>query len=176
MNPKIWQPLQLLLVAGMFMAIIPNPPTASASTLWLSPVTGHLEAEFRQPSSDWSAGHRGVDYATAVDQDVVATHSGKVVFSGMVVDRGLVTIEHENGLKSSVEPICPTVKVGDLVATGQTIGSACEFPQYTSHCGRTFCVHFAIRNQFGYLSPLLLIGGLSPSRLKPLDGRSDSPA
>jgi murein DD-endopeptidase MepM/ murein hydrolase activator NlpD len=148
-----------------------QPANASRAGVWRAPVDSpQLVAEFRQPTSDWSAGHRGVDYLVSQEQLVFAPFEGLVTYAGVVVDRSIVTITHKNGLKSSVEPVCPTVDQGDRVNTGQVIGEVCRTGTYASHCGFDTCLHFSTRSENGYLSPLAMIGGLSPSRLKPWDG------
>src|SRR5665647_2000215 len=70
-----------------------------------APVAGVLRVvnSFRAPTSPWAAGHRGVDLAAAVGTEVLTPATGTVSFSGVVVDRGVVTITHPNGLRSSLE-------------------------------------------------------------------------
>jgi len=164
--------LTLLLVAtGMLLSVLPKPTPASASESWIVPVAKpKLVRQFLQPSTDWSAGHRGVDYLVTLGEQVFAPHEGEISFSGLVVNRSVVSIRHENGLVTSVEPICPIVVADDLVKTGQVIGTVCFPDNYRSHCGLDTCLHFSMRTPNGYLSPLVKLGGLSPSRLKPWGG------
>ena len=166
----------LFAVGALLIHVQAQPANASKEAVWRAPVSDpQLVSEFRQPTSDWSAGHRGVDYLVSQEQPVFATYSGTVTFAGVVVNRSIVTITHGNGVKSSVEPVCPTVASGDHVQTGQVIGSVCRTGDYESHCGFETCLHFSTRSENGYLSPLALIGGLSPSRLKPWDGLTCNP-
>jgi murein DD-endopeptidase MepM/ murein hydrolase activator NlpD len=168
--------LTLLLVASaMLLTFTPNPFPASASEDWRVPVDEpRLLRAFLQPSEDWSAGHRGVDYLVQEEQPVYAAHSGVVSFVGLVVNRSVVSLRHPNGLVTSVEPVCPGVKLGDYVQTGQQIGFVCVRDDYPSHCGLDTCLHFSLRSDAGYLSPLVKLRGLSPSRLKPWGGLSCS--
>ncbi len=161
----------LFAVGALLIHAQSQPANASKEAAWRAPINEpQLVSEFRQPTSDWSAGHRGVDYLVSEEQRVVAAFEGTVTFAGVVVDRSIVTVTHENGIKSSVEPVCPIVSNGDRVETGQVIGSVCRTANYKSHCGFETCLHFSTRSENGYLSPLALIGGLSPSRLKPWGG------
>jgi murein DD-endopeptidase MepM/ murein hydrolase activator NlpD len=161
----------LFAVGALLIHTQAEPANASKDAAWRAPINDpQLVAEFRQPTSDWSAGHRGVDYLVSQDQQVLAAFEGTVTFAGEVVNRSIVTISHQNGIKSSVEPVCPSVSQGEHVKTGQAIGVVCRGITYTSHCGFDTCLHFSTRSENGYLSPLALIGGLSPSRLKPWDG------
>jgi murein DD-endopeptidase MepM/ murein hydrolase activator NlpD len=164
--------LTLLLVASaMLITFANNPPPASASDDWQAPLEKpRLMRAFIQPSEDWSAGHRGVDYLVGAEEAVFSAHSGVVSFAGLVVNRSIVSIRHENGLVTSVEPVCASVLVGQTVKTGQAIGITCFRDDYRSHCGLDTCLHFSMRREGGYLSPLLKLGGLSPSRLKPWGG------
>jgi murein DD-endopeptidase MepM/ murein hydrolase activator NlpD len=166
-----WALTLLLVAAGLLLNFNPAHETASASDLWVAPVANpQLVQSFRQSVSDWSSGHRGVDYIVNEDQMVFATHSGVVTFAGAVVNRSIVSIRHVNGLTTSYEPICPSVRLNTEVQTGQPIGQICKNENYLSHCGLRTCLHFSMRNTDGYLSPLIELGGLSPSRLKPWDG------
>ena len=168
--------LLLLFFAGaLLVSFSPKPAIAAEADTWRVPLDSPVLArEFLQPSADWSAGHRGVDYLASPNQSVYASHAGTVTFTGVVVNREVVTIEHGGGLKTSYEPVCSTIAVGTKVSSDQVIGEVCPNPNYPSHCGSRICLHFSMRNQNGYLSPLVMIGGLSPSRLKPLDGRTCS--
>jgi murein DD-endopeptidase MepM/ murein hydrolase activator NlpD len=171
MKPNRWVLTLLLVATGMLFSVLPKPAPASAFESWIVPVAEpKLVRQFLQPSADWSAGHRGVDYLVTLGEPVFASHRGEISFSGLVVNRSVVSIRHENGLVSSVEPLCPIVLAGDVVKTGQVIGTVCFPDNYRSHCGLDTCLHFSLRTANGYLSPLVKIGGLSPSRLKPWDG------
>jgi murein DD-endopeptidase MepM/ murein hydrolase activator NlpD len=172
MKPNRWVLTLLLIAAGMLVSFLPKSSPASASELWMVPLENpRLVRQFLQPNADWSAGHRGVDYLVTLGEPVLATHSGEVSFAGPVVNRSVVSIKHENGLITSVEPLCPSVEPGDRVVTGDRIGAVCFTDTYASHCGLDTCLHFSMRSANGYLSPLVKLGGLSPSRLKPWDGQ-----
>lgn len=171
MKPNRWVLTLLLIATGLLLSFLPKPTSASAIESWQVPVSEpQLVRQFLQPSSDWSAGHRGVDYLVTLGEPVFAPHDGEVTFSGLVVNRSIVSIRHSNGLVTSLEPLCPVVSAGDLVETGQEIGTICFPDTYRSHCGIDTCLHFSMRTDNGYVSPLVKLGGLSPSRLKPWDG------
>lgn len=143
---------------------------SSPSTAWQLPLDApvRLVRHFKQPSSDYSAGHRGVDYAVLGEQPVFATADGRILYSGRLVNRSLVSIEHANKFVSEVEPVCSRLSKGDLVKRGEPIGFVCQPASgYANHCTFDICLHFSLRKDGRYLSPLALIGGLSPSRLLP---------
>ena len=151
------------------MLIFAQTNQARATENWVAPVEKpELIHPYRQPESDYSAGHRGVDYLVARDQEVMATTSGEVAFVGTVVNRGVITLKHGANLRTTVEPVCPLVSAGEKVVTGQVIATVCMRAEYLSHCAPEICLHFSLRNEIGYLSPLVAIGGLSPSRLLPI--------
>ncbi len=166
----------LLIASALMLAFAGKPAPASASQSWRVPIDQPtLVHEFRQPNADWSAGHRGVDYFATQNQPVFAAHTGTISFTGVVVNRSVVSIRHENGFISSYEPVCGQLQTKTQVATGESIGVVCSSANYQSHCGLKLCLHFSLRSPNGYLSPLVVIGGLSPSRLKPWDGLRCSP-
>jgi murein DD-endopeptidase MepM/ murein hydrolase activator NlpD len=139
-------------------------------TTWNPPLDTPIKLvnQYRQPNSDYSAGHRGVDYLVEAGQAVYAPFEGQIWFVGKVVDRFLVTMRHESGYVSEFEPVCTKHKQGDVLVAGQFLGQICE-PEitYKRHCASAECLHFSIRKDGAYLSPLVLLGGLNPSRLFP---------
>lgn len=169
--------LVLALIAGAFSAVLTFGFPAAAISIgdqpWQLPVEPNnadglrLIEPYRQPNSDYSAGHRGVDYQVAVGQEVVAPSDGQVWFRGRVVNRDLISIRHEGALLTEFEPVCSDLEVGDRVSIGQVIGQICPASSTYTHCKRATCLHFSMRRDGAYLSPLALIGGLSPSRLLP---------
>jgi len=121
---------------------------------------------YRQPNSDYSAGHRGVDYKVVVGQTVLAPADGEVWFSGKVVNRELMSIKHPDGNLTEFEPVCTDLQKGEQVFLGQEIGQICEADLgYRQHCQNAHCLHFSIRQLGEYLSPQVFVGGINPSRL-----------
>src|SRR4029453_11398042 len=70
---------------------------------------------FDAPSPNWNRGHRGVDLAGVPGQPVYAAGAGTVVFAGELAGRTLVSIAHPGGLRTTYEPMRPSVRVGQLV-------------------------------------------------------------
>ncbi|MFI5888823.1 murein hydrolase activator EnvC family protein [Actinoplanes sp. NPDC051513] len=122
---------------------------------------------FDPPPRPWLAGHRGVDLAAAPSAEVVAAGAGTVVFAGEVAGRGVVSVAHPGGLRTTYEPVTATVAVGDRLALGDPIGRlAAGHPG----CAAPACLHWGLRRDDLYLDPLALLG-LGRVRLLPLDGR-----
>ena len=138
--------------------------------VWNPPLNApiRLVNQYRQPNSDYSAGHRGVDYLVDQNQAVLAPADGEVWFVRKVFQRNLITLSHPGGLLSEFEPVCSDLVKGQAVLQGQEIGHLCEpDSSYTPHCASATCLHFSVRKDGAYLSPLVFIGGLNPSRLLP---------
>ncbi len=134
---------------------------------WPLTPTPTVVLPFRAPVERWSAGHRGVDLRPAgappsadapdredghVDRLVLAPADGVVVFAGTVVDRGVLSIDHAAGLRSSFEPVRALVPVGTLVRRGTPVAVIAEGGQ---HCAG--CVHWGVRRAGEYLDPLSLL-------------------
>jgi murein DD-endopeptidase MepM/ murein hydrolase activator NlpD len=97
---------------------------------------------------------------------VFAPAEGKVHFVGEVVNRQLISLDHSQELLSAFEPVCSQLNEGDSVVSGQLIGEVCEGEaSYDPHCQPSICVHFSVRKNGEYLSPLWFTGELTPSRL-----------
>ena len=147
----------------------PNPvaavaPTASDAWTWPVPAPIRVVSPFRAPPTPYKAGHRGIDLLVEPAATIVAAASGTVSFAGMVAGRGLIAIDHGNGVVSAVEPVGSAVAQGDVVSGGDVIGSVTQ----GGHCTGD-CVHFGVRVHGEYVSPFLFLGGLPRAVLLPLD-------
>jgi murein DD-endopeptidase MepM/ murein hydrolase activator NlpD len=156
-------------------AAVPGPSPASAApdapagpvALWTAPRTGPLTVgrPFEAPSHAYGPGHRGVDLTGAAGDPVLAAGDGVVVFAGMVAGRPVVSIDHPNGLRTTYEPVDPSVGAGQAVARGSPIGTlAAGHPG----CPAEACLHWGLRRGESYLDPLAL---LRPPRVRLLPSR-----
>lgn len=152
----------------------PAPVEARAATAasavaltarWTWPVgpPHDLVRSFEAPASRYGPGHRGIDISAGPGEPVRAPADGVVSFSGTVVDRPVLSIQHAEDLVSSFEPVTATVSEGDSVRAGQVVGMAAS----GAHCTEK-CVHFGVRRHGQYISPVLFLGGLSRAVLLPL--------
>jgi len=146
----------------------PAPSLGSQQALSPPVIGSWLINSYRQSETEYSAGHRGVDYRVELGQGVFAPTDGQVHFVGKVVDRQLISLSHQDELLSSFEPVCSALEMGERVSKGDLIGEVCEADEgYEPHCEEIFCLHFSIRKDGEYLSPLWFTGDLTPSRLLP---------
>ncbi|SDD21491.1 M23 family metallopeptidase [Glycomyces harbinensis] len=136
---------------------------------WRPPVAGlDLLTGFDPPPLPWLPGHRGVDLAAAGAQAVLAAGAGTVVFAGDLAGRGVVSIAHPGGLRTTYEPVEPLVATGEAVSAGQTIGTL--QPGHVS-CPNAACLHLGLKRGPLYLDPLLLFGA-GKVRLLPRPGHT----
>ncbi|MFM5968330.1 MAG: M23 family metallopeptidase [Micrococcales bacterium] len=161
-----------LLAATLLLCLVPGTAKASdvaSSPALVAPVRApELVRSYLQPTSDYSAGHRGVDYRVSLGQEVLAPVSGTVWFAGKVVNRPVVTFRRNNGDLVSIEPVCASLTSNMTVVQGDVIGQVCDGDQsYRPHCEAMRCLHFSYRTADGYLSPIWVMGKLSPSVLAP---------
>lgn len=134
-------------------------PAAAESTApgfdWPLPGTPQVGRPFAPPASAWGAGHRGVDLLADVGSPVLAAGSGRVTYAGLLAGRGVVTVSHHSGLRTTYEPVDATVSVGDEVAQGDLLGLLT-----TGHAScpldRT-CLHWGLLRGSTYLDPLRLV-------------------
>ena len=124
----------------------------------------NIQNHYQAPLWNKGPGHRGIDLALDSQGQIVAPFDGEVFFAGKVVNRQVITLVSDTGLKASFEPVCAIHTKGSRVLKGQNIAVLC-IPEsdYQMHCKS--CVHFSIRNQYGYLNPLLFYGMLEPAVL-----------
>lgn len=150
------------LVALLSVWALTATPVASVagwapSEPYLAPVQPMRAVTLAQlPTQRWLAGHRGVDLDATVGQTVFASAAGTVTFAGVVVDRPVLTVRHNDGALSSVEPVEAWVAVGDRVERGDAIG---EVHDAKGHCAPEVCVHWGIRVNGEYIDPLNVLAG-----------------
>ncbi|MCC6376117.1 MAG: M23 family metallopeptidase [Microbacteriaceae bacterium] len=153
-----------LVVASVCLSTLTSmPASASGVDEWTWPLAGptRVVREFVAPLNPYGRGHRGIDLAGIVEQPVISPHAGVVWFSGFVVNRGVLTIRVDGGLLLSFEPVASSLTVGESVQKGDQIGLL-----QSGHCSEP-CLHFGIRRDGEYVSPLLYLGGEKRSILLP---------
>ena len=148
-----------LTLAGAASALDDAPP-------WLdAPVPLHVAASFDRPRSEWGPGHRGIDLWVRDGDAVRSPGDGVVTFAGAVAGRSVVVVLHPSGLRSTLEPVTASVRMGDAVSAGDTVGTV-SLPG--SHCAPHACLHWGVRRGEEYLDPLDVLRGYGPIRLLPL--------
>jgi len=141
-------------VMGVLLAAAPEAASAAATVQWGWPVARPSVARpFSAPASKYGPGHRGIDLRAPVGSAVLAPVSGVVIFAGRLAGRPLVSIRRA-GWRAELEPVDPSVKVGDVVIRGDVIGHLAA-----GHCV-VGCLHWGVRNaQRTYVNPLTLVQG-----------------
>ncbi|GAA4551710.1 hypothetical protein GCM10023175_44090 [Pseudonocardia xishanensis] len=141
------------------VAAAPAAPAAPAVEYgWpLVPAPG-IARRFEEPPFRYGRGHRGADLVGAPGQAVVAARGGEVVFVGPVAGRGVVSVLHADGLRTTYEPVTATVAPGTRVLRGDPIGTL--DPGHPG-CPAAACLHWGVRRGSGsssdYLDPLVLL-------------------
>ena len=146
-------------LAPVRAAAEPVPPSASA--LWTAPLPGAaVTRPFDVLPHRYAAGHRGVDLAGAPGAAVLAAGDGVVVFAGGVAGRPVVSVDHPGGLRTTYEPVAPSVRAGQAVARGSPLGTL-----VAGHlgCPAAACLHWGLRRGRDHLDPLRL---LAPPRIR----------
>jgi murein DD-endopeptidase MepM/ murein hydrolase activator NlpD len=144
------------------LALLTAAPAAATEVRpalgWAWPLTPRpvVAAAFAAPAGRFAPGHRGVDLRAAVGARVLAVAPGTVAFAGRVAGRGVVSVDHEGGLRSTYEPVTPAVRRGALVRAGDRLGT---LELFGSHCQPAACLHWGVRRgPDDYLDPLALLG------------------
>jgi murein DD-endopeptidase MepM/ murein hydrolase activator NlpD len=97
---------------------------------------------------------------------VLAAGAGVVRFAGVVAGRGVISIDHPGGLRTTYEPIVAAVRAGDRVMPGDVIG---RLSAGHPGCPAPACLHWGLLRGGRYLDPLSLLG-LGRVRLLPRPG------
>jgi murein DD-endopeptidase MepM/ murein hydrolase activator NlpD len=126
------------------------------------PVRGPVIDPFRAPLGPYGPGNRGLEYATEPGAPALAIGGGTVSFAGQVAGRLVVTVEHPDGLRSSL--------VG-LATVSVTRGQAVERGQPLGRTGSR--LHLGVRRGEQYLDPATLFDRQGPARLVPRPQRRE---
>ena len=110
---------------------------------------------FDPPDQPWLPGHRGVDLIASVGQSVLTPTGGRISWRGVVAGRAVVVVVHENGLRSTFEPVAAGAPVGTSVARGERVGEVTSTP---GHCAPRTCLHWGVLRGETYLDPLSFMG------------------
>lgn len=122
---------------------------------------------YEAPPQPWAAGHRGVDLLGRADQPVLAARDGVIGYRGTLAGRGVATVAHPNGWRTTYEPVVDAPPVGTTVRAGQQIGT---LSATQSHCAPRVCLHWGLLvAPDSYRDPLSLLAPRPPILL-PLYG------
>lgn len=154
--------LLLLLTAGIWAAL---PSGFAQAAAWVAPLPEPLTVTrpFDPPDHPYGPGHRGVDLGGHPGQDVRAAGAGTVVYAGQLAGRGVISIQHADGLRTTYEPVAAAVAAGFVVSIGQVIGT---LDAGHAGCPASACLHWGLRRGEVYLNPLSLLR-VGPVRLLP---------
>jgi murein DD-endopeptidase MepM/ murein hydrolase activator NlpD len=156
--------LIVLLLLAALLATQPAHAAPRAGFGWPLAGTPTVSRPFQPPASTYGPGHRGVDLAAQVGDAVLAAGPGRVTYAGVLAGRGVVTVTHSGGLRTTYEPVTASVHVGAQVVAGDRIGRLA-----TGHGGCSSCLHWGLLRGDTYLDPLGLL--VAPElRLLPVGG------
>lgn len=156
----------LLACAAVLATVVNSSPVGAAGDSgarpqarpgdYAPPVQGPVIDPFRAPLGPYGPGNRGLEYATGPGAPARAIGGGTVSFAGQVAGRLVVTVEHPDGLRSSL--------VG-LATVSVTRGQAVERGQPLGRTGSR--LHLGVRRGEQYLDPATLFARRGPARLVP---------
>ncbi|MDQ4037427.1 MAG: M23 family metallopeptidase [Actinomycetota bacterium] len=146
--------------------------TSGSAADWVAPLPEPLTVTkaFDPPETPYGSGHRGVDLAASPGQAIRAAGPGTVVYAGPLAGRGVVSLQHADGLRTTYEPVQASLASGVQVGLGQVIGTV-----QAGHagCPAAACLHWGLKRAEVYLDPLLLLRQ-GPVRLLPRYGGAGS--
>ncbi|MGY1672760.1 M23 family metallopeptidase [Geodermatophilus sp. SYSU D00710] len=144
------------------VAAVAGPAAPAAAPPWVSPLGDPpvVTRPFAPPPSPYGPGHRGADLAGAPGDVVRTAGDGVVAFAGMVAGRPVVSVDHPDGLRTTHEPVTPTVGAGQAVRRGDPLGTLVAGHE---GCPVAACLHWGLRRGETYLDPLSL---LRPPRVR----------
>lgn len=141
----------------------PRDAVPSSSETWVWPLSSfRLVQPYVAPAHEYGPGHRGIDLEAGDAPVARAPATGVVAFSGSVAGRSLVTIDHGDGLVTTLEPVVSELQPGVAVGRGEPIGAI----DVGGHA-EPGTVHFGVRLDGEYINPMLLLGGVPRAVLLP---------
>ncbi|WP_417564580.1 murein hydrolase activator EnvC family protein [Microbacterium sp.] len=130
---------------------------------WVWPLAAfRIARPYVAPAHEYGPGHRGIDLQPLADGAVRAPQAGVIAFRGSVAGRPLITIDHGDGLVTTLEPVASALAPGTAVTRGEDVGTI-------ALGGHTApgTVHFGVRLYGEYVNPMLLLGGVRRAVLLP---------
>lgn len=159
--------LLLVLAGGSAYAHEDRPATiageAPADSGWVWPVRRfRVMRPYLAPAHAYGPGHRGIDLEPFDSAEVRAPAAGIVAFAGRVAGRGVLTIDHDGGLVTTLEPVETSLSPGDPVERAEVVATVAAG-------GHTApgALHFGVRMDGDYINPLQLLGGVPRAVLLP---------
>lgn len=164
--------LSALLVAAVLVAVAPPARAAGGPWQWPLEPEPSVLAGFVAPAGVYGPGHRGADLSARVGQAVLAAGPGAVAFAGRVAGRGVLSVQHPDGRRTTYEPVAGALPAGSAVEAGDVLGIVTAAP---GHCLPATCLHWGLRAGDVYLDPLSVLGPTevrllpvwAPSALRP---------
>lgn len=146
------------LAALLALAALP-PVVERTSAPWVAPLGSPLifTEPFRAPPNPYASGHRGIDLPATPGEVVLSPSDGVITFSGVVVDRPLVTVKIDEAILVTLEPVTAG-EVGAEVTAGAQLGTVASAAESGGHCANT-CVHLGVRVDGEYVNPLRFFAG-----------------
>jgi murein DD-endopeptidase MepM/ murein hydrolase activator NlpD len=128
---------------------------------WVWPVSPvRIVEPYEAPAHEYGPGHRGIDLAAS--GPLRAPADGVVAFAGPVAGRGVLTIDHGDGLVTTFEPVDTGLRPGTAVTRAAEVA----VPATGGHTAPG-AVHFGVRLDGDYINPLLMLGGIPRAVLLP---------
>ncbi|MFT3889596.1 MAG: peptidoglycan DD-metalloendopeptidase family protein [Arachnia sp.] len=137
----------LLPILVTALLLLGAPPARADGLTLEPPVAGAMVRGFDDVGR-FAAGHRGVDLAGSVGEEVRAAAPGRVSFAGWVAGTPTVSIDHGNGWRTTYQPVTAVVAEGEAVGAGQPIGTL-----RAGHCALTACLHWGLTDGVAYADP-----------------------
>ncbi len=135
------------------------PPDAIGTHRW--PVRSTVVATWQASANPYGPGHRGVDLAVESGDPVAAMAAGVVGFAGVVAGRAWVSVDHPDGLRTTVGPLAVVaVAAGQEVRQGQFVGAAAGTAHADARMPSTGRLHVSARVDGTYVDPVPLVGRL----------------
>lgn len=149
------------------------PPSPAAATTerpvrsgygWPTSRPHRVVRDFAPPETEYGAGHRGVDLAAPAGAPIRAAGAGVVIHAGPIAGRGVISVEHPSGVRTTYEPVRPEVAEGGRVTRGQRIGRLDPGHPECATRSDDVCLHWGAKREHEadrggrYLDPLSLLG------------------
>ena len=134
-----------ILVGGLVVVLVSGTAPAAGGVRYAPPVDAPVLDPFRMADGPYGPGNRGLEYDVRAGDVVRAIGDGVVAFAGPVAGRLVVSVEHPDGLRSSLTGLTPVgVALGAPIARGQQVGTA------------AVGLHLGVRRDGAYLDPASL--------------------
>jgi murein DD-endopeptidase MepM/ murein hydrolase activator NlpD len=134
-----------IVCVALAMLVLPAGLAGAQPPRFVPPVDAPIRDPYREPSTPYGPGNRGIEYDTEPGTWVRASADGVVAFAGVIAHEQYVSIDHDDGIRTTYSYLATiSADAGERLEQGDVVGTAGDR------------LHFGARRNGVYFDPATL--------------------